>query len=286
MRSLYTLFSLLAGLVFLTGCIKEIELENASESSNQFPKDLKGKIELPNNLNHTDILVYSELDMSPIDLTNSFALAGHSVVFAENNSNNQPIYFGIPQINDPNFVLNSKETALYFSLLAFPHIRRPYYRTVINSIKEAIYTFQEVKDLKLAIENSIRINGYLNYDLIGPFIGLAIDRVIDEFDFISATMEPFTNRATWNPTYAAGGGFYRVNNLPPDKWSDIVNETSNTYTFRRDFFNTTAAVVGVRIESFDPKEGVALPLSGSYLGFIKPYYPPDLTTITGNIQNH
>jgi uncharacterized protein (TIGR02145 family) len=252
-------------------------------SPQEIIKNLNGTIEILNG-NFTDYQVFSEIDDSEISANNEFNIATHSVIYAVNRNNDKPVYFGIPQKNDNYYLLNAKETALYFALQAIPNINNFRYNISINNFKLAVYELQEVKDLESEIQESVQENGFLDYDEVGTAIGLAVDKIIDELGLLESS---FGSRSpNWDDTYAAGRGFYRIDKRLPDGWEDEYDEGTQTYKLKRKFFNNTPAVVGVKVEKFNFEENtVNTPLDGDYIGFIEPWYPPNLISVDGTWEN-
>lgn len=249
------------------------------------PKDLTGSVVMPANLINDNLKIYSEIDNANVSNDNKFSIGTHATLLAKNKINDKPVYFGIPGKNELDYKLDAKETALYFALQGMPFIRRPYYRKSIDKIKQALYELPEVQTLEQYIRNVVDKKGYLDYEEIGPQIGVTVDKVIKELGLLEDRFNAKTT-AVWNEKYSAGNGYYRVSNSEPPGWSDKVDKTSNIQTLKREFYNKTSAVVGVRIEDYDFEKGrVPLPFEGNYIGFVEPYYPPNVMTISGNLDN-
>lgn len=266
---------------FAIGCFNDTIHTTESE---EIEDDLSGQLDIKKG-NFDDFIIKSELDTSVLSSSGEFEIASHSILMAVEKQSNKPVFFGLPSIGDQNYQLSAKETALYFACLAIPHIRRPYYRRYIHSIKSALYELDEVKSLENAIEQSIEDYGHLNYSVVGPEIGIAVDKIISEFRLVEKAYSK-GREVLWDPSYAAGKGFYRVSDETPNNWIDKYDQNTGVYTLKREFFNQTAAVVGVKVEKYDlNNNGVVLPLQHNYIGFIEPHYPPDLLSLEGTWEN-
>jgi PKD repeat protein len=264
---------------------------------------LLGKLTLPIQ-NNNNIVIESLLDEAQPTLDNKFSIRTNSLVMATNKLLGKPIYFGFPETDEKaNYQLNAKETALYFCLAAFPYIRRPIFAKNIKSIKDAMYNYPEVKVLEEKINKVIEMNGYLDMDQIGIELGNAIDKIILSFSINledqsvqsttnqnsiasitqnSSSKSAFlVNNPTWNTKYQ---GWYRVQDEISDRAGDIYYEQTGEYQMRRSFYNQTPSVVGVIIGKYDKETDTAEPV-GNYIGFINPYYPPNLLSIDGQIDN-
>jgi hypothetical protein len=236
------------------------------------------------NLTSTNIEILTEVDQSSVNTEGKFSIYKHSVLVANNKNLDKPVYFGIPNADqNVNYELNAKETALYFAMASIPNIRRPYYKQYLQKIKQALYQVPEVQTLETKINQSIAQYGYLNYDFVGTELGNALDKIIQDFNFEKSSYT-VNQRVTWNPNYSAGKGFYRCDTIKPSGWTDTYDTPTQTYRLKRKMYNSTAAVVGVQIGKFNENTQSAT-LSNNYVGFINPYYPPNLASLDGNISN-
>lgn len=264
-----------------TSIVEEMAMETAEEIT--IAKDLKGSVSITGyDLNNYKVI--SELDESSIDEDGNFNIGTHGVLLVSNTVNNEPVYFGISQNGEEKFVLDAKETALYFALLGIPHIRRPGYRVNISNFKKALYELREVRELEQAIQESIKEFGFLNYERINKELGDVATKVTLELDILKTD---FNKRSVnWNSNYSAGRGFFRVDDEIPNNWEDKYDEATKTYRLKRRFYNQSGAVIGIRIEKYNnSKDGVELPFKGKIIGFVSPYYPPDLLSVNGSLEN-
>lgn len=272
---------LLSFLILLFSCSRDDEPQE--ETPVTIEDNFTGVVNLT-NLSSTNIEILSEADQSNVNTDGKFSIYKHSVVVAKNKSLDKPVYFGLPNADqNANYQLNAKETALYFAMASIPNIRRPYYKPYLQKIKQALYQVPEVQTLETKINQSIAQYGYLNYDFVGTELGNAVDKIIQNMNFEKSSYT-VNQRATWNPNYSAGKGFYRCDTIKPAGWTDTYETSTQTYRLKRKMYNSTAAVVGVQIGKFNENTQSAT-LSNNYVGFIEPYYPPSLTSLDGTISN-
>lgn len=272
---------LISLLILIFSCSKNEDVQE--QAPVEIQDNFTGIVNLT-NLSASNIEVLSEVDQSNVNTDGKFSIYKHSVVVAKNKNLDKPIYFGLPNADqNVNYLLNAKETALYFAMASIPNIRRPYYKVYLKKIKQALYQVPEVQTLETKINQSIAQYGYLNYDFIGTELGNAVDKIIQNMNFEESSYT-VNHKATWNPNYSAGKGYYRCDTLKPAGWNDVYDATTQTYKLKRKMFNSTAAVVGVQIGKFNESTQSAT-LSNNYVGFIEPYYPPNLTSLDGTISN-
>lgn len=263
-------------ILFSISCKKENNVVNNNSIG------IKGIVDL-NGLDYKNINIVSEIESSNTNINGEFNIIPHSVLLVKNSTINKPIYFALIGSDETtNFNIDAKQTALYFSLISIMNIRKDYYKPALKNIKKAIYEFDKVKELEIAIKNCIYSKGYLDYDILGIKIGEAVDQILNSIDAEKITFSPL--RINYNSTYDALGGFYRVDSTLPNGWNDIYNSSTNSYIIRREIFNSTASIVGIKIGKYNSMSN-ACDTSGSYVGLIEPYYPPELLSINGQLQN-
>lgn len=256
-------------------------------------KVLDGQLELPAIVNTDHVIIHSIFDSAVPDGDHHFSINVESIVVAFDTLLQEAVYYGFPDVSeDDGYQLNAKETALYFCLLTLPNIRRPEYRPYIKEIKDLFYEFEEVKILEQAIDECVSQKGYLDIDHISGVLSSSIDSLlgkleVNDFTFSSSDDQANTKSATastsptWNSSYH---GPMRVANDPLPAWSDTYDSQTNTYELKRTFYNSSNAVVGVTTGKWD-NDLVRGIRNDAYIGFIEPYFPPDMLTVDGNIEN-
>jgi uncharacterized protein (TIGR02145 family) len=265
-----------------------------SDSVRVKPKMFDGEISLPQGANASNIVISSFLDQAELDSKNSFSMNVHTILFAFDTLIGKPVYIGYPGKDEfDNYKLDAKETALYFCLLTLPNSMRPSYSPYVKLIKEAFYQLPEVRTLENKIAEVVSKEGYLDTDGFSSELGIAINKILVEFNadqgyFENDTTQIFTKSAyedvsvpTWNTQYH---GFFRVSDEEPDNWVDEFNAETGFYTLKRNFFNSSQALIGVSIGkwNYSANQGE---LTDGYIGFLEPWFPPDMLTVKGNWDN-
>ena len=263
-----------------------------------------GSLKLSTQQNKSNIIIESFLDYSQPSPENKFSFKTNSLVLAFDTLIKEPLFFGFPGREEKaNYQLNAKETALYFCMAAFPFIRRPNYANSIKIIKDALYKYPEVKTLEEKINEVVSQEGYLDEEKIGNELGIALDAIIKSFNInyeqnsfqtevYQSKSSTYTNSTilkssslinipSWNTKYQ---GWYRVQDDVSDHSGDIYNQQTGEFKMRRTFYNQTPSMVGLIMGKVNKETNVAQPV-GKYIGFISPYYPPNLLSTNGNIDN-
>ncbi len=256
-------------------------------------KVLDGQLELPAIVNTDHVIIHSIFDSAVPDGDLNFSINVESIVVAFDTLLQEAVYYGFPDVSeDDGYQLNAKETALYFCLLTLPNIRRPEYRPYIKEIKDLFYEFEEVKILEQAIDECVSQKGYLDVNHIDSVLSSSIDSLLGKLEVDNFTLAPDEDQAntksatastspTWNSSYH---GSMRVANDPLPAWSDTYDSQTNTYQLKRTFYNSSNAVVGVTTGKWDNVQGRGI-RNDAYIGFIEPYFPPDMLSLEGNIEN-
>jgi hypothetical protein len=252
-----------------------------------------GTISIDSDDESSNIIVSSFVDQSPVDSVNSFKIVGHTIVFAYDTVMNKLVYIGYPGTTEQEgYILNAKETALYYCLLTIPNVRRPEYAPYVEAIKKAFYELQEVKLLEYKIEEVVSQKGYLETDDFMLELQTAINFILDEFEnefeysginFYQSNLKSVrlnTEGPTWDSGYHS---YYRVSDEIPEGWSDQYNAATGEFYLKRNFYNSTQAIIGVSIGRRDDLTNRAT--KKEYIGFLEPWFPPNMLSVSGTWEN-
>ncbi len=260
------------------------------------PYVMKGVVRLPEGFDASHIMVYSLTGRTPLDQLHSFIVKTKTILIVIDTLLNKPLYYAFPGTDEKQtFEMNARETALYFCLSAFPHAVRAEMADHISGLKTLIYELPEVKTLEEKIYESIQLKGYLDFDFITPYLGLALEMILSECDFEEVHVSDSVSSA---PAFHAFGlksaesqnssnsgypywdgkyhGWFKVEYSEPTGYRDGFNPSTGIYYMTRNFYNSTPCFIGVKMGKVN-ESGNDVYLIGDYIGFLEPYYPPNLS---------
>lgn len=250
--------------------------------------EFDGNVEIPTGMSNTDIIVTNLGEDAMPDENGDFFIGYSKMLTAKNATNNEIIYMSVLSVDYDiakgenqlqSYVLNAKETALYYALTMIPFGLNQAKDETFQSIKNVLYDLDCVQALENAIEQSVNQNGYLraedigeelnavwNYleaELLAPFLemqslnsGSNLGHIVLKKDGTSRLEQP----------QIQNNGKYRGIRL--DIESANFNESTNTWTLNLTGYSDNGVFIGMNKGSI--VDGQAYPTGGRTPYFIPP----------------
>lgn len=221
-------------IAILVGCSKKDEGEDNPTPTppNPEPKEVKGKVEFPENSTLTPNTVEVYQDGNKIEVTSEGTFTSTGETFIVKNKDNKTVYLNYSSVENSTtkkeVTLNATETAVSMLIPIFPNILTSFSDESFQSIKQLLSELPETKLLATAIDKSIAKNGYLNIDEVNTEYKRAVDQVIkliglDE----NNSNRSYTSALTQRKTPSVPKGTY--NGIRIDMKSSNYNEATNAW---------------------------------------------------------
>ena len=251
--------------------------------------DFDGNVEIPSDLNSTDIVVTNLGEDAIPDENGDFFIGYSTTLTMKNATNNEVIYMSIPSVDNDmakgegqlqNYDLNAKETALYYALTVIPFALCQTEDATFNSIKDVLYDLACVKALENAIEQSVNQNGYLRSEDIEDELNALWDYLREELlaPFMETqslcsggnmghiVLEANGNSRLEQPQLSDNG---RYRGIRLDLESAVFNESSDTWTINLTGYSDNGVFIGMQKGSIG-NDGKAYPIEERPHYFLPP----------------
>ena len=262
---------LLAMGLIMSGCQDNEEYPNTGTEPGTDPEigEVTGKIDFPASINPLEVIVSNLADNSNVNSKGEYALPNDRLTFAYN-KDKKLIYIGIAGGDTRNYTLNAKETAIYFSLLAFGAITSNFEtNNDIQAYKDVVYSFNEVKQLEQKIQLSVSNRGYLEIDDVQPELQMVYEKISDTFfPFPETRTRSSYAPVTW---YSQFNKDFCLDETMISGKDDIYNG-QGTWSLTRNLYSARASIVGVKQAKLDPADNLYYAV-GDYIKFTSPYFP-------------
>ncbi len=133
--------------------------------------DFNGNVEVPTGMEASNIIVTNFSEDAIPDEDGNFSIGYSKMLVATNADNNKPIYFTVNStdfsvqksvLENGDYELSAKETALYFALNNFPYGLSGASDEKFNALKNLLYSLDCVQQLEQTVSNVVNQYGYLD----------------------------------------------------------------------------------------------------------------------------
>ncbi len=250
--------------------------------------EFDGNVEIPTGMTGADIIVTNLGEDAMPDENGDFFIGYSKMLTAKNATNNEIIYMSVLSVDYDiakgenqlqSYVLNAKETALYYALTMIPFGLNQAKDETFQSIKDVLYDLDCVQALETAIAQSVNQNGYLRAVDIGDELNTVWNYLRDELLAPFLEMQSSNSGGNMGHIVLKKDGTLRLeqpqiqNNgrysgIRLDIESANFNESSNTWTLNLTGYSDNGVFIGMNKGSI--VDGQAHPTGGRTPYFIPP----------------
>ncbi len=250
--------------------------------------EFDGNVEIPTGMTGADIIVTNLGEDAMPDENGDFFIGYSKMLTAKNATNNEIIYMSVLSVDYDiakgenqlqSYVLNAKETALYYALTMIPFGLNQAKDETFQSIKDVLYDLDCVQALETAIAQSVNQNGYLRAVDIGDELNTVWNYLRDELLAPFLEMQSSNSGGNMGHIVLKKDGTLRLeqpqiqNNgrysgIRLDVESANFNESSNTWTLNLTGYSDNGVFIGMNKGSI--VDGQAHPTGGRTPYFIPP----------------